>query len=438
MVTGRQIYSQLQRELVGAESGFQSLTRLNQKKTIELIRQKEVLFVELAKQYLPKLDTVSVQDACNDIQFQLYELIKERKSKRTDIEQRLLSCQETRSELIRRQYGVQRNIDELTAKIFRLEPKFEGSIAASDELKRLESEKLKGAALLDKFKGRLQELEREVKEKLPPYEQESLFRYLLKINFGESGYKPSWPFSVLDKWIARKVDFARAKENYLFLTQTPALLKNEVERREKEFAFQEDKYNTVVAKISEMSGMSSLKEEREISLADMDELVRQLELVDRRIENLESDLSGLSSEAYQKAIRVVTKFLSASDISYLQTKAAVTEASNDDRLVQLIEGIEGRLNELSPESAFQRKSAKQLSELRKLERNFTKKGYQSRGSYFHPGFDLSDVLKGEFSFDDVFKALKKQQKFTKSRPGSILGGGFGKTAGAIFSSGDGF
>ena len=79
------------------------------------------------------------------------------------------------------------------------------------------------------------EIRAEAQEKLPSYDKNRLFRYLLDRDYGKPEYKKKGWTRRLDRWVAKLIDYQGARRSYDFLRVTPELMAAEVARRREQF-----------------------------------------------------------------------------------------------------------------------------------------------------------------------------------------------------------
>ena len=69
---------------------------------------------------------------------------------------------------------------------------------------------------------------RERDEKIPEYEENRLFRYLLDRRYGTRDYHARGLTHRLDDWVAGKLDFTSQMQNYTLLQEIPSVVEREL------------------------------------------------------------------------------------------------------------------------------------------------------------------------------------------------------------------
>src|SRR5690606_16701311 len=93
---------------------------------------------------------------------------------------------------------------------------------ASDEAYRAQLERAERAdAIADEAERKTADAEQDRATKGAPYEADALFMYLWRRGYGTPAYSASPLARLLDRWVARRVRYDGARQNYWMLQEIP-------------------------------------------------------------------------------------------------------------------------------------------------------------------------------------------------------------------------
>ncbi len=232
----------------------------------ELITQRGETLLELAHHYLPEINRETIAGTFREIREDLRQVLASKQRRQQQLGQKLEGIE---TDILRQQVEldqVTEKLDEQVAQREKLERVVAERLKADDSFPQLSDHALQAEQKLDRNEQRITEIEREADEKLPAYEQSSLFQYLHAQGYGTPGYDPpsrnrpkgrKWRITKrLDRWVARMIDFSRARRSYDFLRVTPKLMQAEVERRRTEFNALMEQIEAIEDKISDEVGLT--------------------------------------------------------------------------------------------------------------------------------------------------------------------------------------
>src|SRR5690606_24910314 len=278
---------------------------------------------------------------------------------------------------------------------------------------------------------RAQEMAREAAAKLPAYERSKLFQYLVKRQFGTPEYRFRGITRRLDAWVARLIDFDRAKRGYDFLRVTPELVAAEVRRRREEFEPLMAELAEREAKAEAQVGLPEVLAEGERLGAERDRLVEAISAAQRAHRELSEQLASAESrdgKYHAEALRAFSAALDRTETRALEQHALRTPDGQDDVLVAEIarvrreEGeLSARLGELSERRAALDRRAVGLE---RLVRRFREANYDATRSRFD-GPRIEDLVgryeAGELDVDDLWRELQRSHRFVEPAAGAWHG-----------------
>lgn len=243
------------------------------------------------------------------------------------------------------------------------------------------------------------DLNQECARKLPAYERDPLYVYLLKRQYGEPAYRGSGLARALDHWIAKLCNYQANRVSQLALIG----IREELARQQVTQAEQLSHSEAVIANLSsEAEGRAGMHTARE-----------RLRRVEERIQNAKQRASALNEQLaryadctdprYLRARELVARRLGEQSIDTLFEKARATASLADDELViQLSELYEQRLrlqDERRELSSRRTEIADKYQKVKELEREV--RGQQQRsgdgGQGSYDGLDWGKLFMGYMS-----------------------------------------
>ncbi len=286
------------------------------------------------------------------------------------------------------------------------------------------------------------------------YEADPLFMYLWKRGFGTPDYDHRGIIRSLDTWVAGLVRYHDARANYAMLTGIPERMARHAARCA-DIALEEE------AKLADFSrnamtdaAGSDLVGAIETYTEEIERLEGELDSQDRRIDTLSGALAEFSNgedSDFQKAEEHLSVSLQADDLNDLWRTALTTPSPEDEKIVQRIEDLKDRLEQIAREirqdRELQRDISRRRAELADVIKRFRSKGYGSWESTFSDDklttVLLGELIKGAISGADYWARAERSHRRRKPKgrkvafPGGTglpksmggFGGGFGRSSG---------
>ncbi len=243
--------------------------------------------------------------------------------------------------------------------------------------------------------------EKDRKEKGKAYEADPLFMYLWQRGFGTPAYAHRGLVRSLDRWVAGLVGFNDARANFAMLTSIPDRMARHAERCAEIALEEQDKLAEFSRNAMTDAAGTDLVGTIETLSADIDRIDGELDNLDRRIETLSSALAEFSSGEdtdFQKAEEHLSVSLQADDLKDLWRAALDTPSPEDEKIVQRIEDLKERIDQVTREirqdRELQRDIGRRRAELADVIKRFRSSGYGSWESTFSDE-KLTTVLLGE-------------------------------------------
>jgi len=466
MVSGNSVYKQIKGKISEVETQSENLaTQLYkvEQHISDLTNERENCYDFLAVHYLPELDAQTVQTTLREVREDVEGVFKKKQTRRSSLE-RLMK--ENRGE----NHKSEKEIDQYTLQI-ELEAKerdktlklIEGDLQKDRNYQQKDEEAKKSEARLQGYKKRVEEIQGEASKKLPAFENNKIFSYLLKNSYGTTQYNRGDLIKRLDSWVAEKVNFRKNKECYDFLKSMPEMMKQEVAGRQEELdevVFEMEEIESTVEKQYRLPEIVArarklMSQRQTLMEKDKKEDEQYLFYVKKR-----EDMDNKKGSYHAHAVQKIKSFLDGEQIGDLKSRARQTRGTEDDKIVDRIDYIDNEMQKLKDKAKdvrFERDTiSKRLGEFRKIEKRFRSKNYNGSYSSFSSGFDINTLLIGymigKITSDDINRQIDSSQhtktpsyhsssSYSGSHSSSSGFGGFssgGGFGGGGFSSGGGF
>ncbi len=404
----RETESELFRQLAGVR-----LDPATQQELGERLTQAELKARSMLDRHGSELS--AAEDGLRELDRQIAGLATERSEKTT-----VASVAETELQAI---------ADRVSAEASR-DPVYAQKRHAAEELAAVAAESLR----------KTEQAETDKDQKGKPYRDDPLFMYLWERGFGTRNYRQTNLIQTLDAWVARLVDFPKARVNFAMLNEIPMRLREHAERQEQIAEAAALEVMTLEKAAVDAGGGKPARLKLEAAQARIAEIDAQMvTLEDRRDEQLKAqrELAQGSDPAFSAAVNGLAEALGREDIKALLAQARATETGQDDTIVKQIDEVRQRAAEEEAESREQRNRLKTLAarrrELEDIQYEFKKQGFDTSNSRFGndklAGDLLNDFLRGGITAADYWGQWQRSQSWTQ-REQRPAGGSPGGSQGA--------
>ena len=423
--SGRSVGHAIQQAVAGVDQQLQkTMSAMSEfdRSMSQLVEQRGQSMLRLAEHYLPNIDQQTIAGTFSDVRSELVEILRRKQGHERQIEKTL---QEDRAEESR----LQEELDEVTARLNEkvqrreeLEEVVAERLKNDEEFQRLSKEALAAEQELHRNENRVTEIKAEASEKLPSFEQNNLFKYLHDRAYGTEEYKKKGLTKTLDRWVAKMINYPRARRSYDFLRVTPELVAQEVTRRRDQFNGLMEQVEAIEDRHADEVGLTTvMREGQEIGERRdraLEAIETQQSLTDKHRKEL-VNLESSQNEYYQQAVTRMKSFLANLEDWRLENASRSTPEREDDEIVAEIVHLSEELNrhkqdasEITREQqAWREKSA----DLQNILQKFHREDYDSRRSLFQSDFPiesyLEEFIRGRMSREDLWSAIRSSQEF---------------------------
>lgn len=388
----------------------------------DLVDTRGQALLNLARHYLPKITHETVVNSFEGVRDELLNVLVRKQGRERQLSDRLQSIESSIS-------TDQTHLDETTDLLHsqaeeqdRLEEMVINLLLKHDEFQKLSRRALIAEEELERNEQRVAEIKNEAKEKLPSYEKDRLFRYLIDRDYGKPEYKKRGLTRMLDRWVAKLVNFDKARRSYDFLRVTPELMAAEVLRRREQFNVLMEQVEGIEDQIAEEVGLTNVMRRIQELGSRRDKLENNISENENQFSKTHEELinlDGNQNEFYEQGLERMRQYLSEMQHSWLEHQSRSTPERKDDELVAEIGWQNDKLQSVQRESASlareQRIWDDRAAGLQDVLRRFRKANYDSRRSQFSHAFDVSrhvdDFIAGRSGSEQLWSAIRQYQQF---------------------------
>jgi len=270
-------------------------------------------------------------------------------------------------------------------------------------------------------------------EKGKPYLEDSFFTYLQNRAYGTKDAKGWFLTKWLDGWIARKVDYRQAAENYRRLTDIPKRLDAHVDFLDDQIGIEQEALQAIEAARLESDGVNALRQKSLEAQSKLDELDKDIETHEAAHQTLVEthiSISAGQSGPMKEAMEALTRALKKMDRRSLSKLAAQTQTITDDRAIDVLRDISETAQDLSDDKSeadrLLRKYQKSQKELAAVRQRFKSRRYDAPSSTFKNDDlilrILGQVVAGALSGGDLWRQLERAQRTLKRYSDIDFGG----------------
>ena len=458
-ISGNSVHKQIKGKIREVETQPEDLAsqlyKVEQHLT-DLTTERENCYGSLAVHYLPEFDAQTVQATLREVRGDIEGVFREKQERRSTLEKLMRENRERNNKLEEESEVVTAQIEQQVQEKDKTIQLISGDLQQDQNYLQIDEEAKKLAANLQQYQERVHEVEREAERKLPAFEQNKIFNYLLRVGYLTTQYNRQGLRKRLDLWAAERVNFSENKKCYDFLRSMPEMMKQEIGRRQEELHEVVSEMEKIESKVEKQYGLLEIVVKAERLMNQRRTLIEKDKREDEQYATYVREREEIDSKKdpyHLQAVQKVKQFLGGEQIADLKLRARQTKGTEDDKIVNRIDVIEIEIQELKNQAKCVRIKrdtiSTRLGELRGIEKRFRDKDYEGSYSSFPSDFDINPLLigymLGKITSSDVNRQIDSSQHTrTPSYHSSSdyggssshsSGGGFG---GDGFSSGGGF
>lgn len=387
----------------------------------QLDHQRGDALVKLAEHYLPELTPTAIRETWVEVQPGISQVFRRKEAECNRLRSGIDDLTQKRDVQDAALVELNRQLDDARNAQNELSDEVEKQLRDDDAFVQLSDRAAVAEAELERAEANLHEIEQDAAKKLPAYSQSTLFNYLRERDYGTSAYLHRGFTRRMDRWVAKMVDYNKAKQGYDFLRKTPeqmreiiaddrdalSVVMDELERQRDQVAEQLG----LPAKIQATGEWESKRTAQLSLLADMQS---QIDALQSQL----TDADDARGSYYREAIGLFRDMLTQIDSRDLQRRAKSTLDLSDDQIVAQLIGVEAKIGELSDAAiASQKRVARTqrfLEDLGRVIQQFRAAEFDSSRSQFLGTLDLQGTLFRAYEAGDadiVWQEIRNAQRW---------------------------
>lgn len=423
------VYRQALQEAGSIDSEIASLTE----RYVKLREEEAAAYLSLARLRLNDLaDDVVVHDLSAAEQ-QAHMLLRQREDSVKLLDTDLAGIETELARLNQEREAASKDLEEKSKALAAAEDAVLSELSNTEayEVQRVKADEAEKVAHHAEQKAQFAEQDR--LEKGKPYEDDPLFMYLWRAGFGTPKYKGGFIARILDRWVARLIEFDRARANCAMLVQIPKRLQAHAERQRALADEEADRLEDMARAALRSAEPTACRERLTDAQARLGDLDARIEAAEARRATMFEKRAALNSGADEQtteALDVIVAALKRDDLRQLKQQAMRTPLPEDDTVVDRIEDIETEIQDVKDavdeRKALQAEQRKRMAELERVRREHRQNGGGDDAWDFQDTrmltMMLAQVLGGALSGDRVRDQMSRR-RVPRNR-GSFGGGGF--------------
>jgi chromosome segregation ATPase len=469
MASGSDVLAMIERMLGDTRGELDTVSARLERKSGELerLRQSELgVYAVLARFRLREIESTALASELDETARQVKEVLAQRAEAQVAVGNDLAAAQDKLAKLEQdrtAQHGVveaaEKAVDaaEIDAQShLKTDANYRAKLAvaeASDKVADVTEEKAH-AAQTDRV------------EKGKPYEADPLFAYLWARRYGTSQYRAFGFPRLLDRWVARVVDYEPLRRNYWMLSELPARFEEHAQRMRERADDDVAAVRAVELEAAKAAGVPEREAElakAEHALAAIDEAIKQCEAEMAALVQKRGEFASGVDEHSRRCTELLAETFRREKMKTLRERATLTQSPEDDAAIDQLAAIRAELPRLEEEvarlSALHDTQRDRTAKLEEVRQRFKEHRYDAVTSEFVNGALIaalfSQLLAGTVGVPGLWEALAKQHRhrqlgadpgFGSGRfprgpnpwGGGGLGGGFGGRRGGGGFGGGGF
>lgn len=374
----------------------------------------------LAQHYLPELTADAINSTWREVQSDISTLLLQKEDEDRSLQQKLKQLQENRTTTEKALLQATNVLDSAILEQNKVSAVVEKRLQEDTQFVELADRAAIAELALERAESNLHEIDQDAARKLPAYQASKLFQYLYERGYGQKEYRSRGLTRRIDRWLARYIDFTKARQGYDFLKQTPDQMRKIIaeDRRSLNIVMEElerkrDRVADEMGLPEKISLTDRLTRDRQQILQTANFVSESMNEVEDRI----NDLSDPRGSYYQQAIEIFRQTLVGFKSSDLKKRAEATKDDlTDDQIVARLSGVESDRGDLQEATRDRRNLQKQkqhvIEELGRVIQRFRAAHFDSMRSHFLDTLSIDEELAYT---EDAEDARKLWQKIRRSQ-----------------------
>lgn len=423
-ISGPVVHQQLMDAYANVQENFESQRSRTSEASLQrdqLVDDRSEALISLAEHYLPELTPEAIRETWSEMRPGLSQIMLRKQERASRIQSELDALTTRRQQQDQELLALNRRLDEATEEQQTVADQVQKALHDDAEFVELSDRAAIAEAALERAEANLEEIDQDAARKLPAYDNSTLFRYLHDRGYGTSDYTKRGFSRRMDRWLARYIDYNKAKQGYEFLRKTPDHMRqiiaedrlaldtvmDELERRR-------DKVAGDFGLPEKIQLTAGLQEQRDQQMIELDSLLADSDKTQRDL----TDLEDPRGTYYRDAIKLFRETLEQSDSQELRQRARETREITDDQIVARLMGVESEIGQLDDDARRRREELKDmqsfLEDLGRLIQRFRAAQFDSSRSQFVGSLDVFEELdraQDRLDIDGMWRRIRRAQRW---------------------------
>ena len=375
----------------------------------------------LAQHYLPELTQQAIAKTWSEVRNAMMQILHRKQEHVGRVEHELEELNQRRQQLDQKLIETNVLFDEARAEQDRIVAKVERELRENERFMELSDRAAMAEAALERAEANLHEIDQESARKLPAYDQSSLFRYLYDRGYGTDQYTYKGLTRRMDRWVARYIDFAKAKQSYEFLLKTPDKMRQIIAEDRRSLDTVMSELENSRDNVAEKNGLPAAIKKTEDVLAGRR---KQLDAIDLVLEQMKeknaerTDVGDVRGSYYRDAISLFRELLDGREVSELRQRAAQTEEITDDQIVARLMGVDDAICKVDDAARQQRSRLDEIQSfldgLGRVIQRFRAAQFDSARSNFLSSLNIDEEVARaheEGDVDALWQRIRRAQRW---------------------------
>lgn len=382
---------------------------------------RDEALVNLAEHYLPELTREAIRNTWIEVRSKVSQILLRKEDHCNRMKTTLAEWNDKRFLQNERLTQVTADMDVAINEQEELSQEVEEQLKQDPEFVRLSESAVKAESALERAEANLNEIEQDSARKIPAYEKSTMFTYLRDRKFGTAEYKKRGLTRRMDRWLAKFIDYKKAKQGYEFLKRTPDRMRQIIAEDRASFDTVMDELERRNMEVARRVGLTAKVDEVAELQARRKEVLVELDDVQSHLDDLQTELTDLEDPRgayYREAIEVFRETLSQCSTRDLERRARATVEITDDQIVARLNGVELELAQIDD---FERNRQHELVQMQGylaalggMIQRFRASEFDSARSQFVGTFDVLEAIhrgKSEYDVEELWQRIRGAQRW---------------------------
>ena len=386
-----------------------------QKEYEQLDAERDDALRSLAEHYLPELTAEAIASTWREVQAEISTLLLQKGDEDRSLQQELKQLQKNRAVAEQALVEATRVLDAAILEQNEISAVVEKRLQEDTQFVELADRAAIAEVALERAESNLHEIDQDAARKLPSYEASALFQYLYDRGYGEKKYKSRGLTRRIDRWLARHIDFTKARQGYDFLKQTPDQMRKIIAEDRRSLNIVMEELERKRDRVANALGLPAKIRLTEQFTKDRQQSVQTANFISESVNETEDrirDLSDPRGSYYQKAIELFRQTLVGFKSSELKKRAEATKDDlTDDQIVARLSGVESDRGELQEATRDRRNSQKQkqdvIEEIGRVIQRFRAAHFDSVRSRFLTTLSIDEEITETEDAEDARRLWQK-------------------------------